>query len=93
MIFGPTIARRLTRYFTQSEPTPQPFPELTEQEREILSLITGGYTKIAIADRLYLSPKTVRNYVSAIFTKLGVPDRAGAILCAWEAGLGRDTEE
>ena len=45
-------------------------------------------TNTAIADRLYLSPKTVRNYVSSIFAKLQVADRAGAIVRAREAGLG-----
>ena len=44
------------------------FPNLTGREHEILSLIAGGYTNTAIASRLYLSPKTVRNYVSSIFT-------------------------
>ncbi len=91
-IFGPTIARRLTQYFAapQKEPrSPQPFPELTERERDILALIAQGYTNTAVADRLYLSPKTVRNYVSNIFAKLQVADRAQAIIRAREAGLGR----
>jgi DNA-binding NarL/FixJ family response regulator len=47
-----------------------------------------GYTNNAIASRLYLSPKTVRNYVSSIFTKLHVSDRSQAIVQAREAGLG-----
>jgi DNA-binding NarL/FixJ family response regulator len=47
-----------------------------------------GYTNTAIASRLYLSPKTVRNYVSSIFTKLEVSDRSQAIVQAREAGLG-----
>ncbi len=94
-IFGPTIARRLTGYFAAPGRGPesnadQAFPNLTEREHEILSLIAEGYTNTAIASRLYLSPKTVRNYVSSIFTKLEVTDRPQAIVRAREAGLGRE---
>jgi DNA-binding NarL/FixJ family response regulator len=92
-IFGPSIARRLTQYFAaprQDTAGTGAFPELTERERDILALIARGYTNTAIADRLYLSPKTVRNYVSSIFAKLQVADRAGAIVRAREAGLGRE---
>lgn len=92
-IFGPTIARRLTGYFAASRQgagaaPAQAFPELSDRERDLLNLIARGYTNTAIADRLYLSPKTVRNYVSAIFTKLQVADRAQAIVRAREEGLG-----
>ena len=92
-IFSPTIARRLTGYFATPGGDPkasskQAFPNLTEREHEILSLIAEGYTNTAIAARLYLSPKTVRNYVSSIFTKLQVSDRSQAIVRAREAGLG-----
>ncbi len=94
-IFGPTIARRLVQYFAAPRSPAgaeslQPFPELTEREHEILALIAQGYTNTAIADHLYLSPKTVRNYVSNIFTKLQVADRAQAIIRAREAGLDHD---
>jgi DNA-binding NarL/FixJ family response regulator len=65
-----------------------PFPELTEREREILSLIARGLTNTAIAEQLSLSPKTVRNQVSTIFSKLQVVDRSQAIIKAREAGLG-----
>ena len=92
-IFGPTITSRLTEYFAtpgrgHETTSSRAFPNLTEREREILSLMAGGYTNTAIASRLYLSPKTVRNYVSSIFTKLQVPDRPQAIVRAREAGLG-----
>ncbi len=95
-IFGPAIAKRLMQYFAglqlPSQP-PQAFPELTEREHEILGLIAQHYTNPEIAERLGLSPKTVRNHVSNIFTKLQVVDRAQAIIRAREAGLGleRDT--
>jgi DNA-binding NarL/FixJ family response regulator len=92
-ICSPTITRRLTGYFAtpmgDSKTTAdQAFPNLTEREHEILSLIAEGHTNTAIASRLYLSPKTVRNYVSGIFTKLEVSDRSRAIVRAREAGLG-----
>lgn len=88
-IFGPGVAQRITQFFSAPGSKTEVFPELTYREREILSLIAGGYTNAAIAGHLYLSPKTVRNYVSAIFTKLQVADRAAAIIRAREAGLGQ----
>jgi DNA-binding NarL/FixJ family response regulator len=89
-IFSPTVAQQLVNFFTSS-PGAKPvsiFPELTDREREILDLIAQGLTNNAIAERLVLSPKTVRNQVSTIFSKLQVTDRAAAIIKAREAGLG-----
>lgn len=92
-IFGPGIAKRLINYFTalgaSASTTPQLFPELTDREREVLDLIAHGYTNTEISTRLVLSPKTVRNHVSNIFSKLQVADRAHAIIRAREAGLGQ----
>ena len=88
-IFSPTAARRVMDYFALRAPnTPlQVFPELTARERELLALLAQGLTNAAIAERLSLSPKTVRNHVSNIFSKLQVADRAQAILRARQAGL------
>ena len=93
-LFGPGIAERLMSYFSTPPPTtPQEiFPELTEREREVLSLIAQGYNNTEIATHLVLSPKTVRNHVSNIFGKLQVADRAQAIVRAREAGLGRQND-
>ncbi len=90
-IFGPAIARRLMTFFAAPAPAApaQAFPDLTERKHEILALIAAGRNNQEIADRLYLSLKTVRNYVSNIFGKLQVADRAQAIVRAREAGLGR----
>ncbi len=91
-IFGPAIARRLMQYFVAPAPAaPETaFPELTERENEILALIARHETNPEIARLLHLSPKTVRNHVSNIFTKLQVADRSHAIIRAREAGLGRN---
>jgi DNA-binding NarL/FixJ family response regulator len=89
-IFGPAIAKRLTSYFAAPRPSnvAQAFPELTEREREILNLIAHGHTNQDIANRLVLSPKTVRNHTSNIFSKLQVADRVQAMMRAREAGMG-----
>ena len=90
-IFSPAIATRVLAYFAASPPggaSPQAFPTLTDREREILNLIAQGHPNPSIARRLSLSTKTVGNYVSNIFTKLQVADRAQAIIRAREAGLG-----
>ena len=89
--FGPEIARRLMSFFSAPKPASpeEAFPELTAREREILDFIAQGHTNAKIAQRLYLSPKTVGNHISHIFTKLQVADRAQAIIRAREAGLGR----
>lgn len=63
---------------------------LTPREREVLDLIARGLGNATIAARLHLSPKTVGNHISAIFTKLGVATRAEAIVRARETGLGQN---
>jgi DNA-binding NarL/FixJ family response regulator len=91
--FGPEIAERLMSFFSippKSAPPSERFPELTSREVEVLDLIARGRSNTEIAGRLYLSPKTVRNHISSIFTKLQVADRAQAIVRAREAGLGRE---
>lgn len=70
-----------------------PFPTklreaLSEREVEILRLIAQGYTNAEIADKLYLTRGTVRNYVSSILEKLGVEDRTKAAILAIQCGLG-----
>ena len=90
--FGPEIARRLMSFFSQPTPASpaETFPELTSREVEILDLIAQGHSNAKIAARLFVSPKTVGNHISHIFTKLQVADRSHAIIRAREAGLGRE---
>jgi DNA-binding NarL/FixJ family response regulator len=89
-IFSPAIARRLMEFFdaNQRRAPSHLFPELSDREREILELLAQGAKNAEIAARLVLSPKTVRNYVSNVISKLQVADRAEAILRARAAGLG-----
>ena len=95
-LFSPAIARRLMNFFQNlgaaaGQPAlAQVFPELTDREREILDRIAQGHNNKEIAEQLSLSPKTVSNYVSNIFSKLQVADRAQAIILARQAGLGRN---
>jgi DNA-binding NarL/FixJ family response regulator len=90
-LFGRAIAERLMTFFAAPRVAlPMVFPELTDREREVLDLIAQGYNNTEIAQELVLSPKTVRNHVSNIFSKLQVADRAQAIVRAREAGLGRE---
>ena len=88
-IFSPSIAQRLMQYFGATRPrgADQPFPDLTEREREVLALIAQGYTNQAIAERLVITPKTVRNHISSIFSKLQVTSRLEAIMRAKDAGM------
>jgi len=90
-IFSPAIASRVIEFFSRSPENqpPRAFPELTEREREVLELIARGLPNPEITRLLVLSPKTVRNHVSNILTKLQVRDRSEAIVRAREAGLGR----
>jgi DNA-binding NarL/FixJ family response regulator len=90
--FGPEVAKRLMSFFSEPKPISSEdiFPELSAREREILDLIAQGHSNHKIAGRLFLSPKTVGNHISHIFTKLQVADRAHAIIRAREAGLGRE---
>jgi DNA-binding NarL/FixJ family response regulator len=89
-VFGPAIARRLVNFFSSPRMESNfAFPELTEREREILDLIARGESNAEIAQRLVLSPHTVRNHISNIFSKLQVADRAEAIIRARNAGLGQ----
>ncbi|MFF3132417.1 LuxR C-terminal-related transcriptional regulator [Streptomyces mirabilis] len=88
--FSPTIAARFSRFFATIQRLPEPpeFSQLTSRETEILELLADGMNNRQIARRLFLAEKTVRNYVSRIFTKLEVHDRAAAVLRARDAGFG-----
>jgi DNA-binding NarL/FixJ family response regulator len=87
-IFSPAIAERMMSFFAARPALPaEIFPELTQSERNVLKLLAQGASNEAIARQLLFSVKTVRNYVSNIFSKLQVADRAQAIIKAREAGF------
>lgn len=90
VIIGAEVAAEVLNQFRggAASAPPTPFPDLTERERDILRLIAEGYTNTAIAGRLHLGDKTVRNYVSIIFRKLQVTSRVEAVIRARDAGLG-----
>lgn len=83
---GAEVADATIARLSRADAAP-PFPELTDREREVLGLVARGLTNAAIADRLVLSGKTVRNHVSNVLVKIGAPDRSAAIVMAREAGL------
>jgi DNA-binding NarL/FixJ family response regulator len=87
-VFGSGIAARMLGHFSRPATAAAPFPQLTDREHEVLRLIARGADNPAVARRLGVSAKTVRNHVSNIITKLQVTDRTAAILRARDAGLG-----
>jgi len=85
----PAVAGKLFAHVAQvtSAPTTAIAAELSEREREVLRLLARGLSNADIAERLYLSEGTVRNYVSTILAKLGVADRTQAAVLALRHGL------
>jgi DNA-binding NarL/FixJ family response regulator len=69
-----------------------PFPGLSARELEVLDLVAAGLSNQAIARRLYLNPKTVRNHVSNVLGKIHAEDRSEGIVLARRAGLGSESE-
>ncbi len=87
-VLGGEIAGALLTRVTAPLTRTGPFPDLTDREEEVLDLVARGWSNADIARHLVVSDKTVRNHVSNLFAKLGVPDRARAIVLARERGLG-----
>jgi DNA-binding NarL/FixJ family response regulator len=89
---SPSVTRRLlARYVTEGAgPLPDPRLErLTDREREVLGLVARGLSNAEIAARLYLGETTVKTHVGRILGKLGVRNRIGAVVLAYESGLCR----
>ena len=89
-LLAPTITRRLIAEFARLRPRqvrPDALSELTPRETEILGLVAEGLSNREIAERLVLSDETVKTHVSHVLRKLGLRDRAQAVVVAYETGL------
>jgi DNA-binding NarL/FixJ family response regulator len=88
-VFGSGVAARLLHHVGGTGLRPaRPFPQLTDRELEVLDLVAQGLGNQAIARRLFLSDKTIRNTVSTVVAKLHAQDRGDAIALARSRGLG-----
>ena len=90
VILGPGAAERILDRLNTPTTGSVVFPQLTERERDVLSLVANGQNNTTIGQALHLAPKTVANHVSNILTKLQIADRAEAIVAARRAGLTDD---
>jgi DNA-binding NarL/FixJ family response regulator len=88
----PAVAGKVLRQASShhTQPSTNITADLTEREIEVLRLIAKGLSNKDISERLFLSEGTIRNHVSAILAKLGVPDRTQAAVIAIQHGLGEE---
>ena len=90
-LLAPQVTTRLIEAFVavpeRSQLSAAGLDELTPREREILELVALGLSNIEIADRLWLSPLTVKTHVSHVLGKLGARDRVQLVVAAYESGL------
>jgi DNA-binding NarL/FixJ family response regulator len=91
-LLSPSVTRRVIEEFAlrAKEPPPAgPLDELTDREREVMTLVGTGLSNEAIAERLVVSPATAKTHVSRAMVKLGARDRAQLVVLAYEYGLVR----
>ena len=90
-LLAPSVTRRLIAHFAEEVRvpwrTPRGLDELTEREREVLSLVARGLSNAELAETLHVSLPTVKTHVSRILTKLGARDRTQLVVLAYESGL------
>ena len=87
-LIAPALTRRLIERFASLRPRASPeLARLTEREREVLVLLVRGLSNTEIAGRLFVGESTVKTHVTRIFTKLGLRDRAHAVIYGYETGL------
>jgi DNA-binding NarL/FixJ family response regulator len=90
-LLSPRVTRRLITEFTRLRPkqpsSPVALEKLTPRETEVLRLVAEGLSNAEIAQRLVVSEETVKTHVGHVFAKLGVHDRAQAVVIAYESGL------
>ena len=89
-LLAPTVTRRLIGEFLRVRPAARvaaPLAALTPRETEVLRLVAEGLSNAEIAARLVVSDQTVKSHVSRVLAKLGLRDRAQAVVAAYESGL------
>ncbi|MFD8734081.1 response regulator [Streptomyces sp. NPDC059618] len=91
-LLAPTITRRLIERFAHRQESPRTgthrdLSGLTPRELEVLRLLATGLSNAELADRLFLSPTTVKTHVGRILSKLDLRDRVQAVVLAYESGL------
>ncbi len=90
-LLAPSVTRRLIAHFTEGDRVPRRtlsgLEELTEREREVLSLVARGLSNAELTEALHVSLPTVKTHVSRILTKLGARDRTQLVVLAYESGL------
>ena len=86
-LLAPSITRRLVERFTAAPAVHRDLTGLTPREREVLTLLGRGLSNTELAEMLTLSEATVKTHVARIFAKLGLRDRAQAVVVAYETGL------
>ncbi len=90
-LLSPSVTRRLIEVVARGPAGPGPLPpeldRLTERERQVLVAVATGESNAELAVRLYISEETVRTHVKRVLHKLGLRDRAQAIVFAYESGL------
>ncbi|MFD4253411.1 response regulator [Amycolatopsis thermoflava] len=91
-LLAPSVTRRLIATFVQQRPAAHGNQalrrgELTDRESEVLALVARGRSNREIAETLVLAEQTVKTHVSRVLTKLGLRDRAQAVVFAYESGL------
>jgi len=88
---NPTVTRRLIEKFAAqpetSAPTPARMAQLTDREKEVLTLLAQGLSNVDVARKLSLSEATVKTYLAHVMTKLGVREKAHAVIAAYQSGL------
>ncbi|WP_143590458.1 response regulator [Thermoactinospora rubra] len=92
-LLAPAVTKRLIREFARlggpRAPAVRRLSELTERETEVLALVAQGLSNQEIAGRLTVAEQTVKTHVGRVLMKLGLRDRAQAIVYAYETGLIR----